>query len=458
MTDPLFWHRLQFGFTVTYHYLFPQLTMGLALLIVVFKWRALKTHDAAWDAAARFWAKIFGLNFAVGVVTGIPMEFQFGTNWARFSAFAGGVVGTTLAMEGMFAFFLESTFLGLFLYGEKRLSPRAHFGTAVALFIGSWLSGYFIIATNAFMQHPVGYLQGPDGRLHLSDFWAFVLNPWAGWQYAHNMCASVITAAFVVAGISAFWLLLGQFREVAERCLRVGVVAAAVAAVVQLFPTGDRHGRMVADHQPVALAAMEGVFESGPGAHLAIIGQPDVKHRRLVNPVEVPGALSFLAYGSYGSTVLGLNDVPEDLWPDNVELTYYAYHIMVGLGTMFIALGLLSALWLYRGKLFGARWLLWLWMLAIPFPYIANTAGWVTAELARQPWIIHGLMRTAQGTSVRVDAGSTVFTLAGFSGLYLVVGLLFLYLAGREIAHGPSPAPIGQGAPAVTPAAGRGRA
>jgi cytochrome bd ubiquinol oxidase subunit I len=457
MTDPLFWHRLQFGFTVTYHYLFPQLTMGLALFIVLFKWQALRTGDAQWDAAARFWAKVFALNFAVGVVTGIPMEFQFGTNWARFAQFSGGVIGTTLAMEGMFAFFLESTFLGLFLYGERRLSPQAHFVSALALFGGSWLSGYFIIATNAFMQHPVGYVQAADGRLQLDDFWAFLLNPWAQWQYAHNMTASVVTASFVVAGISAFWLLMGQHRETATKCLRVAVVTAAIATVLQLFPTGDRHGKMVADHQPVALAAMEGVFQSGPGAKLALIGQPDVKHRRLENPIEVPGMLSFLAYGSFGSTVLGLNDVPQDLWPDNMELTYYAYHVMAGLGTLFIALGLFSALWLWRGRLLQSRWLLWIWMLAIPFPYIANTAGWTTAELGRQPWVVHGLMRTAQGTSLRVDAGNTIFTLIGFAGLYLVVGLLFLFLVGREIARGPSavPPPASASLAAALPTAGR---
>lgn len=441
MSDPLFWHRLQFGFTVTYHYLFPQLTMGLALFIVVFKWFALRTQDAHWDAAAGFWAKIFAVNFAVGVVSGIPMEFQFGTNWARFSEFAGGVIGTPLAMEGMFAFFLESTFLGLFLYGEKRLSPRSHFGTAVALFFGSWLSGYFIIATNAFMQHPVGYDKAGDGRLVLSDFWAFLLNPWARWQYAHNMTASVVTASFVLCGISAFWLLMGLHSETATRCLRVGVIAAVIACVLQLFPTGDSQGRLVAVHQPVALAAMEGVFNSGPGAKLALIGQPDVQRRRLENPIEVPGMLSFLAYGSFGSTVLGLNDVPHEQWPDNIELTYYAYHVMVGLGTLFIALAGLSAVQLYRGKLFQARWLLWLWMLALPFPYVANTAGWMTAELARQPWIVYGLMRTSQGTSLQVGTGNTLFTFIGFCGLYLVVGVLFLYLVGREIAHGPSIGP-----------------
>ncbi|MGO8971388.1 MAG: cytochrome ubiquinol oxidase subunit I [Myxococcaceae bacterium] len=458
MTDPLFWHRLQFGFTVTYHYLFPQLTMGLALFIVLFKWYALRTQDAHWDAAARFWAKIFALNFAVGVVSGIPMEFQFGTNWARFSAISGGVIGTTLAMEGMFAFFLESTFLGLFLYGEKRLSPKAHFASAVALFFGSWLSGYFIIATNAFMQHPVGFSRLADGRLVLSDFWAFVLNPWARWQYAHNMTASVVTASFVVCGISAFWLLMGLYRETAARCLRVGVIAAAISCVLQLFPTGDSQGKLVADHQPVALAAMEGVFTSGPGAKLALIGQPDVRRGRLENPIEVPGLLSFLAYGSFGSTVLGLNDVPHELWPDNMELTYYCYHVMVGLGTLFILLGLLSLLRLIQGKLFTSRWLLWVWMLAIPFPYIANTAGWMTAELGRQPWAIHGLLRTALASSPRVGAGDAIFTFIGFCGLYLVVGLLFLYLVGREIAHGPSERPPSAGMPTPSALGTAGRA
>src|SRR5512137_50044 len=443
MTDPVFWHRLQFAFTITYHYLFPQLTMGLALLIVILKAKALRSGEAAWDDAARFWTRIFGINFAVGVVTGIPMEFQFGTNWSRFSEFAGGVIGTTLAMEGMFAFFLESTFLGILIYGEKRVSRRAHFAAAVALFLGSWLSGYFITATNAFMQHPVGYVVGADGRLHLSDFRAFVFSVWAFWEYAHVMSAAVVTGSFAMAGVSAYWLLLGQHREVATRCLRTAVIAASIATVVQIFPTGDRNGKLVADHQPATLAAMEGLFDSGPYAKLAIIGQPDMKNRRLENPIEVPGLLSFLAYGSFGSTVVGLNDIPEDQWPDNVPLVYYAYHLMVGLGTAFIALALFSLLQVWRGALVRQRWLLWCWMLAIPFPYIATTAGWVTAEAGRQPWIVHGLMRTSQGTSPQVGTGDTLFTLLGFSGLYLVVGILFLFLVGREIAHGPSlPAPV----------------
>ena len=307
--DALAWDRFQFGFTIIYHYLFPQLTMGLALLIVVFKILALRTRDREYEEVARFWAKIFGINFAVGVVTGIPMEFQFGTNWARFSNFAGGVIGQTLAMEGMFAFFAESAFLGLFLFGEKKLGPRGHLGAAVMLFLGSWLSGYFIIATNAFMQYPRGHVLGPGGTLHLADVWSYLFNPWAIWEYAHNMSAAVVTSSFVVAAMGAYWTLMKLHQPHARICLRVGVIAGFRACILQLFPTGDRHGRLVAEHQRPTLAAMEGKFKSSAPAELVIIGQPDVSAGRLDNPVVVPAVLSFLAYGSFGATVYGLDDL-----------------------------------------------------------------------------------------------------------------------------------------------------
>jgi cytochrome d ubiquinol oxidase subunit I len=375
----------------------------------------------------------------MGVVTGIPLEFQFGTNWARFSNYAGEIVGQTLAMEGVFAFILESAFLGLFLFGEKRLGPRGHLAAALALFLGSWLSGYFIIVTNAFMQHPVGYTVGQDGVLHLQDFWEFVFNPWALWQYAHNMTASVITASFVVSAVGAYWSLMGKHTDHALICLRVGVVAGLLSTILVAFPTGDSQGKLLARHQPVTLAAAEGLFESGPDAELAIIGQPDVKARKLENPVVVPGALSFLAYGSFGSTVKGLNDFPESEWPDNVELLYYAYHIMVGLGTIFTLVMVVAAYLLWRNRLQQARKMLWVLMLAVPFPYIATTAGWWTAELGRQPWVIHGLLRTADAGSPQVNTGDVVFTTLGFAGLYLVLGILFLYQVMRELNRGPGP-------------------
>ena len=265
MDSALFVHRLHFAFTATFHYLFPQLTMGLALLIVVLKTIALRRNDPVYHEAARFWGRIFGINFLLGVVTGIPMEFQFGTNWSHFSRFAGGVIGQTLAMEGMFAFFLESAFIGLFLFGEKRLSPRAHWWSAFGVFAGSWLSGYFIIATDAFMQHPVGYYTAADGSLQLASFWNFVLNPWAGWQYAHNMCGAAITGAFIMTSVGAFYLLSGKWTTHARIFIQTGVIAGCLFSLLQVFPTGDRQGKMVTDLQPPTLAAMEGLFQGQPG-------------------------------------------------------------------------------------------------------------------------------------------------------------------------------------------------
>ncbi len=438
MDSALFVHRLHFAFTVTFHYLFPQLTMGLAPLIVVLKTLALRRNDETYHQAARFWARIFGINFVLGVVTGIPMEFQFGTNWSHFSRFAGGVIGQTLGMEGMFAFFLESAFLGLFLYGEKRLSPRAHWWSAVAVFLGSWLSGFFIVATDAWMQHPVGYTKAADGSVQLSSFWALVLNPWAWWQYAHNMSGAVVTGAFVMASVGAFYLLWGKFEEHGRIFLRVGVTAGLIFSVLQLFPTGDGQGRLLATNQPVTLAAMEGLFESQPGAPIVLVGQPNVEQKKIDNPLIVPKALSFVTYRAWSAEVKGLNAFPQDEWPTSIELLYFSYHIMVGLGTVFIAVLLTAAFLMWRRKLFVSRWMLWILLLALPFPYIANTAGWMVAELGRQPWLVYSLMRTAEGYSKTVSAGNGIFTLLGFMGMYTVLGILFLFLVRREIEHGPA--------------------
>jgi cytochrome d ubiquinol oxidase subunit I len=441
------WSRLQFGFTITYHYLFPQLTMGLALVIMVFKALALRSRDEAktaqYNDLARFWARIFGINFVVGVVTGIPMEFQFGTNWARFSDYSGGVIGLTLAMEGMFAFFAESAFLGLFLFGEKKLGPRAHFGAGLMVFFGSWLSGYFIVATNAFMQHPVGHAVDAQGRLVLVDVWSYLFNAWAFWEYAHTMSAAVITGAFVVTAVAAYWALMQKYEKHARTALRIGVITGLVACMLQLFPTGDQHGKLLAEHQPVTLAAMEGKFQTESHAELAIIGQPNVEEHRLENPIVVPYVLSFLAYGSFGATVKGLDDFPRDTWPDNIELLYFSYHLMVGIGTILFAIMAGAALLLFKDRLMRSRAALWVLMLAFPFPYIATTAGWMTAELGRQPWLVYGLMRTAHGTSPHVSAGSVAFSTLGFMGLYTVLGLLFVFLVGRAVMRGPEGEPEG---------------
>lgn len=430
-------HRIHFAFTATYHYLFPQLTMGLALIIVILKSAALRTADAHYDRAARFWGRIFAINFAMGVVTGIPLEFQFGTNWSRFSREAGGVIGQTLAMEGVFAFFLESTFLGLFLFGERRLGPRRHWLAAVLVFVGSWVSGYFIIATNAWMQHPVGYARGTDGPIGLTSLKQLLLNPWALPQYAHTMTAAVITGCFVVASIGSYYLIVGEHAAYGRTFVRVGVVVGVIATWLQLVPTGDAQGRMVALHQPATLAAMEGLFRSEEGAPIAMLGQPDVANRRLDNPLLVPRVLSFLTYRRWKARVQGLDSFAEETWPDNIPLLYYCYHIMVGLGTIFVAVMTIAGWQLWRGSLFQSRAMLWVLMLALPFPYIANIAGWSTAELGRQPWVIYGLLRTADGSSSLVSAGNVLFTLLGFAGMYALLTVLALFLVYREIEHGP---------------------
>lgn len=436
MDDPSFWHRLQFGFTIVYHYLFPQLTMGLALIIVLWKWRALSGGDQRYDRAARFWSKIFGVNFVLGVVTGVPMEFQFGTNWARFSRYSAGVIGQTLAMEGMFAFFLESAFVAALVFGERRMSRRKHFAAACAVWAGSWLSGYFIVATNAFMQHPVGHTL-LEGVLVLERPFEFLFNPWAIVEYLHTMMASVVTAAFVVSAVGAFYFLRGQHQEQARLFLKWGTRVGLVASIVVAFPTGDLQAKLVAKSQPVTLAAMEGRFESGENAELTFIGQPNVRERRIDNAIRAPMVLSILAYGTPQRSVLGLNEFPVDTWPTNIELLYYSFHVMAGLGTLFILLMAVSTYLGFRGRLERTRPVLWILMLAFPFPYIATTAGWMTAELGRQPWLVYGLFRTADGYSKSVSSGNTLFTLIGFTGLYFVLGLIFLFLVGRELAHGP---------------------
>ena len=431
-------HRLHFAFTVTFHYLFPQLTMGLALLIVVLKTMALRSHDELYNQAARFWAKIFGINFLMGVVTGIPMEFQFGTNWSHFSRLTGGVIGQPLVMEGVFSFFLESAFLGLFLYGEKRLGPKGHWWSAFLVFLGSWLSGFFIIVTDAWMQHPVAYERLADGSFQVTSFWGLLLNPWGLLQYAHNMSGAVITAAFVMSAVGAYYLLEGKFLEHGRNFLRVGVIAGTIFCILQIFPTGDLHGKYMARHQPVTTAAMEGLFKTEAGAPIVLIGQPDEEHQRIDNPLAVNRVLSFLIYGTTTAEVKGLNEFPKDVWPTSIPLLYYSYHIMAGLGTIFVAVMVVAVVLLWRKKLFTSRWMLWILLLCLPLPYIANTAGWMTAEIGRQPWLVYNIMRTTEGYSKYVNTGNGLFTLLGFMGLYAVLAILFLYLMHREIAHGPS--------------------
>jgi cytochrome d ubiquinol oxidase subunit I len=429
--------RLQFAFTVMFHYLFPIGTMGLAPFVAWYTWKAANDLDSESARAAAFWTKIFTINFAIGVVTGIPMEFQFGTNWAAFSQRTGAIVGQPLAMEGIFAFFLESVFLGVLIYGSRGIPSRFVAWSSMLVCLGSWLSGYFIVVTDAWMQHPVGYRVGAGGKLELQSIWPVILSPFARWQFAHVLTGALVAGGFIVAGIGAYYLLSNRETALGQRFVREGVVVALLFSLLAVFPTGDRNGADVTRYQPVKLAAMEGLFATTKGAPLAIVGMPDTQRRDLIDPIFVPSVLSFLAYGNFEANVKGLTAYADELWPP-VELTYYAYHVMVGLGTIFAAVGALAALLLALGRLYAARSALWLLLLIMPLPYVANEAGWTVTEVGRQPWVVYGIMRTSTAISPNVAGGEAIFTLIGFAGMYFLLGVLFLYLVLREIGIGPS--------------------
>ncbi len=434
----LFYDRIQFAFTITFHYLFPQLTMGLSMIIVFLKWRFLRTKDRRYNHVAKFLMRIFAINFMMGVITGIPMEFQFGTNWAKFSELTGDIIGQTLAMEGMFSFFLESSFLALFIFGEKWLGQRLHFLTAFLVFLGSWASGFFILATNAWMQHPVGYEIVENGKYVLTHFSALFGNPWLLPAFLHNQLASLVTSSFVVGGIGAYYLLRQEQVNFGKLLLKTGIIFGVVSTVLVAFPTGDWAAKNMVKYQPASFAAMEGIFKTeGGGTEIVLIGQPNMLEKEIDNKIAVPGVLSFLTYRDWDMEIKGMDAFEKDQLPTNVPALYYAYHMMVGLGTLFIGLMLMGLFYWVRGKIYNNKFLLWMIMFATPFPYLANIAGWFTAEMGRQPWLVYGLLRTDAGVSPTVSSGNTLFTLLGFMGLYLLLGLLFFTLVMRIINQGP---------------------
>lgn len=438
MEDIIFYDRLQFAFTITFHYIFPQLTMGLSLIILYFKWKYIKTQVQRYNNAAKFLMKIFAVNFTMGVITGVPMEFQFGTNWAKFSELTGSIIGHTLAMEGMFSFVLESSFLALFVFGEKRMSQRMHLFVGFLVFLGSWLSGWFILATNAWMQHPVGYEILADGKFVLTSFSELFTNPWLLPAYLHNQVASVVTSSLVVASIGACYILSEKHVEDGKMFLKTGLIFGFISSFLVAMPTGDLNAKNVEKYQPAAFAAMEGIFETEQaGSEIVLIGQPNMLEKRIDNKIAVPNILSLLTYSSWDKPVKGMNEFKKEELPSNIPALYYSYHIMVGLGTIFIFVTALSCFLLWRKKLYTTKSLLWVIMCLFPFPYIANITGWYTAELGRQPYLVYGLLRTVDGVSPTVSSGNTVFTLLGFVGLYIVLGLLFILLVGKIIYHGP---------------------
>jgi len=433
--------RAQFALTVMFHYLFPPLTIGLGGILVIMEALYLKSRDPQYEAMAKFWTKVFALNFALGVATGIVMEFQFGTNWATYSRFVGDVFGSPLAAEGVFAFFLESSFLAVLVFGWNRVSPRMHFFATCMVALGAMLSAAWIVVANSWQQTPAGFHIVGDGlkaRAEITDFWAMVFNPSSVIRLTHTVIGAYVLAAFFVMGVSAWYLLHRRHVEFARRCFTIAAVVGLLASVAAAW-SGDVHGRQVARTQPVKLAAMEAIFETrNEPTPLYVFGIPDAEARKVQMGLAIPGGVSFLVHHDFKTPVPGLDKAPRSNWPP-VALTFTTFHLMVGMGFLFVALTAAGAFFRWRGTLFEKRWLLWVFVLAAPLPYIANQLGWVAAEVGRQPWVVYGLLRTSDALSKVVAANQVLHSLVMFGVIYLALLAVWLYILLEKIQQGPEP-------------------
>ena len=435
--DALFLSRLQFALTIGFHFLFPPLSIGLAWLIVIMEWRGWKRGDEDYVRAGRFFGKILGLTFAVGVATGIVMEFQFGTNWAQYSKFVGDVFGAPLAAEGVFAFFLESTFLGLYLFGRNRVSKGVHWFSALMVAVGATLSAFWIIVANSWQQTPAGF-EIRNGRAELTGFADAVFNASTWPRFFHTLDACLIAGAFLVAGISAYLVVKNNAAEVARRTLRLALIFGLVASLLALFPTGDWHARQVARTQPEKFAAMEGLIQGQTRAPLAVFGIPSEEPPRLNFKIGIPGVLSLMALGDLDARVPGIEDLREEGHPTPpLVATFVSFHTMVGLGTLFIIVSGWGVFLLYRKKLFRTRWYLRLLPWAIPLPLIACEFGWIVAEVGRQPWVVYRVLKTRDAYSANVTGGEVLVSIIMFGAIYAALGALYVYTLARIVKRGP---------------------
>lgn len=431
--------RLQFGLTIAFHYIYPPFSIGLGLCLVIMEALYLRSGEALYQQVTRFWVRVFGLTFAIGVATGIVMEFQFGTNWAAYSRFVGDVFGSALAAEGIFAFFLESGFLALLLFGWERVRPRTHFLATVMVCLGAHFSAVWIIVANSWMQTPAGFRIVGDGlaaRAETTDFWQVVFNPSTLDRLSHTLAGAWQAGAFLVLSISAWYILKGRHLEFAKASFRIGLAVAVVATIASAL-TGDSSARTLATTQPPKLAAMEGVFPTSAPAGLHLFGWVDTEARRVHGP-EIPGMLSWLVHFDATAPIVGLDAIPREDWPP-VQRVFQAFHLMVALGFALLALALTALFLLWRGTLFSTRWLLRLFVPAVVAPQLANQLGWMVAEFGRQPWIVYGVMRTAHGVSPRVSAAEVWISVVLFTIIYLLLFVLFIYLLDKKIRHGPLP-------------------
>jgi len=430
--------RTQFALTIAFHYIYPPLSIGLGLLMVIMEGRYLRTGDKVYETMARFWTKIFALTFGIGVATGIVMEFEFGTNWAAYSRYVGDVFGSALAAEGIFAFALESGFLGILLFGWNRVKPRIHFIATVGVFIGSIFSAIWIVVANSWMQTPAGYHivgEGLNARAEIADFWAMVFNPSSLDRLIHVWIGAFLAGAFLVISVHAFYLLRDRYVQLSQKALKFGLVVATIAALSQLA-TGHQSADGVAVNQPAKLAAFEGHYEAEAPGDLYLIGWVNQETQE-VKGIKVPGGLSFLVHWNFSEPVTGLNAFAESDRPGAVNAIFQFYHLMVAIGLLLIAITLYGTIQWWRGKIFHQRWYLWVLIFSVLLPQLSNQVGWFAAEMGRQPWVVYGHLRTADALSESVTAQNVIFSLVFFSFIYSLLLVLFIYLLNKKIRSGP---------------------
>ncbi len=440
--DVLTLSRIQFAATISFHYIYPPLSIGLGVMLVIFEALWLKTKNPLYHQLARFWTRVFALTFAIGVATGIVMEFEFGTNWATYSRYVGDVFGSALAAEGIFAFFLESGFLAILLFGWDRVGRKLHFFATCMVCLGAHFSAIWIVVANSWMQTPAGFHivgEGLKARAEITDFWEMVFNPSSMDRLFHTLCGAWQAGAFLVVSVSAWYLLKKWHERFARAALHVGLVVGLIASLLQLV-SGHDSAKGVADNQPAKLAAFEGLYETTTNAPLTLFGWVDERNEKVTGPA-MPGMLSWLTHGDAGKSVLGLHEFkPEDRPP--VNSTFQLYHAMVAIGFGMIAVAALGFLYFWRGSLFEKRWMLWLLVLSVLGPQLANQCGWFAAEVGRQPWIVYGLLRTSEGLSAVVKAEAVLASLILFTVIYLLLFAVFVYLLNDKIQHGPDDADL----------------
>ena len=430
--------RIQFAFTIAFHYIYPPLSIGLGLVLVVMEGMYLKTGDRRYEQMTRFWIRIFALIFGIGVATGIIMEFEFGTNWATYSKYVGDIFGSALAAEGIFAFALESGFLGILLFGWKRVSPGVHFFSTIMVFLGSMFSAVWIVVANSWQQTPAGFHivgEGMNARAEITDFWAMVNNPSSLDRMLHVWIGAFLAGAFLVLSINAWYIIKNKHLEIAKPAFKIALTVATVFSLLQLV-AGSKSAEGVAKNQPAKLATMEGHFDSAAKAPMYIMGWVN-KEKQETFGLKIPGGLSFLMQGNFNAPVKGRRSFKEDELPTQVNAIFQFYHIMIAAGMGMIALTLLACWYWKKGTLFEKRWLLWLFVWSVLLPQIANECGWFTAEMGRQPWVVYGLLKTSDALSKTVTAHQVLFSLILFALVYALLLVLFLFLLNRKIQHGP---------------------